>query len=258
MSALNSMDKQNEKGEGALRLQAFLARCGVASRRASEKIILAGRVRINGNTITELGTKTYPGDVVELDGKCLKAEERKLYLALHKPEGYICSSSDPQGRPLAKDLLPASVSERVYNVGRLDLRSSGLILFTNDGTFASEVGHPSAEIEKEYLVDSTVPVPDTLFDDFRNGIAIDGILYKCADIERLGNRSLRIVLIEGKNKEIRRVFSAFHLHANKLQRVRIGSVLIGDLKEAESRPLTKSEIESLLSAAKGGRNGHCD
>ena len=252
------MDKQKDKGEGALRLQAFLARCGVASRRASEKIIQAGRVRINGSTVTELGTKTYPGDLVELDGKGLKPEERKLYLALHKPEGYICSSADPQGRPLAKDLLPTSVTERIYNVGRLDLRSSGLILFTNDGKFASAVGHPSAEIEKEYLVDSTVPVPDSLIDDFRNGIAIDGVLYKCSVIERLGTRSLRIVLIEGKNKEIRRVFSAFHLHAKRLQRVRIGSVLIGDLKEAESRPLTQNEIESLLTAAQGGRNGHCD
>ena len=150
------MVEQNETSEGAVRLQAYLARCGVASRRASEAIILEGRVSLNGRTVRELGTKMHPGDLVELDGKPLKLEERKIYLALHKPEGYICSSSDPQGRPMAKDLLPQSITERVYNVGRLDLRSSGLILFTNDGGFAAKVGHPSAQIEKEYIVVSTV------------------------------------------------------------------------------------------------------
>ena len=243
--------KTTEDGEGPVRLQAFLARCGVASRRASEEIILAGRVRVNGQVVAELGTKTVFGDAVEVDGKPVKPEARKLYLALHKPEGYICSSSDPQGRPLAVDLLPASVTERVYNVGRLDLRSTGLILFTNDGAFAAKVGHPSAQIEKEYLVESTVPVPDKLFDDFRKGIEIEGVFYKCADIERLGRKSLRVVLIEGKNREIRRVFTAFRLHPNRLHRVRIGSVLLGDLKEAASRELTGAEIESLISSVQG-------
>jgi len=240
-------------GEGPLRLQAYLARCGVASRRASEAIILAGRVRLNGMVVVELGTKTRPGDLVEVDGRRVFPEERKLYLALHKPEGYICTASDPQGRPLAKDLLPESIVERVYNVGRLDLRSSGLILFTNDGDFASLVGHPSAEIEKEYLVDSTVPIPDAFFDDFRNGVTIEGVFYRCSEIERLGRKSLRIVLIEGKNREIRRVFSAYHLHPKRLHRVRIGSVLLSDLKEKDSRPLSEKEIESLRSSAQGAR-----
>lgn len=245
--------QETAAGEGAVRLQAFLARCGVASRRASESIILSGRVRVNGRVVAELGTKTFPGDAVEVDGRRIEPETRKLYLALHKPEGYICSSSDPQGRPLAVDLLPSSVTERVYNVGRLDLRSSGLILFTNDGAFAAKVGHPSAQIEKEYLVESAVPVPDRLLEDFTNGIEIEGVFYRCSDIERLGRKSLRVVLIEGKNREIRRVFTAFRLHANRLHRVRIGSVLIGGLKEAESRELTRAEIESLISSAQGER-----
>ncbi len=244
-------DTDNQSG--AIRLQAYLARCGVASRRASEAVILAGRVKVNGRTVVELGTKTRDGDVVEVDGRRVEPEERKLYLALHKPEGYICTSSDPQGRPLAKDLLPESVTERVYNVGRLDLRSSGLIIFTNDGDFAARVGHPSADIEKEYLVDSTVPIPDRLFEDFRNGVTIEGVFYRCSAIERLGRKSLRVVLVEGKNREIRRVFSAFHLHPQRLHRVRIGPVLLGDLKEAASRPLTREEIDALLSSAQGER-----
>jgi 23S rRNA pseudouridine2605 synthase len=134
------------------------------------------------------------------------------------------------------------VTERVYNVGRLDLRSSGLILFTNDGDFAARIGHPSARIEKEYLVDSTVPVPDALFEDFKNGITIEGVFYQCADIERLGRKSLRVVLIEGKNREIRRVFTAFRLHASRLHRIRIGPVHLGSLKEAETRELTGPKL----------------
>lgn len=245
--------------EGPIRLQAYLARCGVASRRASEQLILDGRVKLNGETVRELGTKTRPGDRVELDGKLLEPESRKLYIALHKPEGYICSASDPQGRPLARSLLPAAVTERVYNVGRLDLRSSGLILFTNDGDFAAVVGHPSAEIEKEYLVESTVPIPDRLLEDFRSGIEVEGVRYQCAEVERTGKKSIRIVLVEGKNREIRRVFTAFRLHARRLHRVRIGPVTLGRLEEGASRPLTDREIEALLAAAKGAtRDGSSD
>lgn len=237
--------------EKNVRLQAFLARCGVASRRACEEVILSGRVRVNGVTVTQLGTKTAPGDLVELDGRRIEPESRKLYLALHKPEGYICSASDPQGRPLARSLLPLDVTERVYNVGRLDLRSSGLLLFTNDGDFAVSVAHPSAEIEKEYLVESTVPIPDRLLEDFRAGLDIEGIRYRCLDIERLGRKSVRVVLIEGKNREIRRVFTAFRLHPRRLHRVRIGPVSLGKLPEGASRQLTGEEIDALLTAAKG-------
>ncbi|GAB1482805.1 pseudouridine synthase [Treponema sp.] len=236
------MDKQEDR----IRLQAYLARCGVASRRASEELILAGRVQVNGIKVTELGSKVSSSDRVEFDSHIVKPETRLVYLALHKPEGYICSASDTHDRPLALSLLPKDITERVYNVGRLDLRSSGLILFTNDGNFAAKVSHPSAEIEKEYLVDSTVPIPDSMLESFRSGVEVEGEVYRCANVERTGQRSLRIVLIEGKNKEIRRVFSHFHLHAERLHRVRIGRILLGDLKEGQSRSLTSSEIQSLL------------
>jgi 23S rRNA pseudouridine2605 synthase len=249
-NVLNLTDK-SEDSPGPIRLQAYLARCGVASRRASENFILAGRVRINGVRITELGTKVLPGDRIEVDNKVVEPETRRLYLMLNKPPLYICTSSDPQGRRLAKGLLPPDVTERVYNVGRLDYRSSGLILFTNDGDFAARVGHPSAEIEKEYLVDSSVPIPDGMLDSFREGVQIDDILYRCAQIERLGRKSVRVVLIEGKNREIRRVFSHFHLHPERLHRLRVGTVLLGDLSEGATRPLTAAEIDSLLSASKG-------
>lgn len=240
------------EGEEPIRLQAYLAHCGVASRRAAEGIIQSGRVTVNGTVVTTLGTKKTAGDIVCLDGQVLTPEKRKLYIALHKPEGYLCSAADTHGRPIARDLLDPSITERVYNVGRLDLRSSGIILFTNDGEFAAIVGHPSAEIEKEYIVESTVPVPDTLLKAFLDGVDIDGVSYRCLKIERLGSRTLRIILIEGKNKEIRRVFSAFHLHARRLHRVRIGPVLLGSMKVGSSRPLNAMEVRDLLAKSRKG------
>lgn len=246
-----------------IRLQAYLAHCGVASRRASEEFILSGRVSVNGIIVTTLGTKVAETDIIAVDGKTVHLEEKKRYLALHKPVGYICSASDPQGRPLAQDLLPPDITERVYTIGRLDLRSSGLILFTNDGDFAAALGHPSTELEKEYLVDSTVPIPDSVLENFRKGVEVEGEFYRCASVERLGRNSIKIVLIEGKNKEIRRVFSYFHLHAERLHRVRIGPLQLGDLSEGQSRSLTDRELESFqhyIEVYKNRRknNGHRD
>ena len=235
----------NENNAAPIRLQVYLAHAGVASRRAAENYIAEGRVTVNGRSVTVPGEKVLPTDTVCFDGVLVKPEQRLLYLALNKPPLYITSSSDPQGRPLALDLLPPC-AERLYSVGRLDFRSSGLILFTNDGNFAARVGHPSAEIEKEYFVESSVPIPDRAVEEFARGVIVEGVLYRAREIEKTGRKSLRVVLVEGKNREIRRVFSYFHLHAEKLQRVRIGTVRIGDLEEGESRSLTKDELSFLL------------
>jgi len=238
---LNLTDKER----APMRLQTYLAHCGVASRRASEGLISSGRVAVNGVTVTQLGTKVLPGDTVALDGRFVQLEQVLRYLALHKPPGYLCSAFDPQGRPLAQDLLPRELTERLYTIGRLDFRSSGLILFTNDGAFAARLAHPSAEVEKEYLVESTGPIPDQVLQEFSAGMEIEGVRYQCSDIERLGRKALRVVLIEGKNREIRRVFSHFHLHPQRLHRIRIGPVRLGTLEEGKSRPLTEREMELL-------------
>ncbi len=153
---------QNENTNEEIRLQAFLAHCGVASRRASEKIILDGRVSVNGSVVTELGTKVKSDDKVLVDGKEIHLEEAKRYVLLNKPAGYVCSQSDEKGRSVAVDLLKEKYSERLYNVGRLDMFSHGAIIFTNDGDFAAKLSHPSAEIEKEYVVESTLPLPKFL------------------------------------------------------------------------------------------------
>jgi 23S rRNA pseudouridine2605 synthase len=233
-------DGREETGK-AIRLQVYLAHAGVASRRASERIITDGRVSVNGRIVSGLGEKVFLHDEVRVDGIPVLVESRFRYIALHKPPEYLCSSFDPQGRPLALNLLGPDIRERLYNVGRLDYRSSGLIIFTNDGDFAATVSHPSAGIEKEYLVEASGLIPDTVVEEFTQGVLIEGIVYRAAAIERLGRKVLRVVLIEGKNREIRRVFSHFHLHPVKLCRIRIGSVLLGDLAKGESRDLTEEE-----------------
>lgn len=235
-------ENQNEE----IRLQAFLAHCGVASRRASEKIILDGRVSVNGNVVTELGTKVLPTDKVQVDGKEIHLEKSKRYVLLNKPLGYVCSQSDEKGRPVAVDLLKDKYKERLYNVGRLDMFSHGAIIFTNDGDFAAKLSHPSAEIEKEYIVETSLPLPRFLAEDFRHGIRIDNVFYKAKDAEEINSHKMRVVLVEGKNREIRRVFESYDAAIRNLVRVRIGNVQLMDLKDGESRDLTKSEISGLL------------
>jgi 23S rRNA pseudouridine2605 synthase len=232
--------------ENGLRLQVFLAHAGVASRRASEKLISAGRVAVNGIVVTTLGEKVVPGDTVTLDGRPVAAEERLLRLVLNKPPGYICTSFDPQNRPRALDLLPRDIRERLYSAGRLDFLSSGLIIFTNDGNFAAKLSHPGAGIEKEYLVEASGSIPDEVCESFSQGITIEGVRYQALNVERAGRKVLKIRLLEGKNREIRRVFSHFHLHPVLLRRIRIGPVLIGDLAEGSSRPLTEAEFSVLM------------
>jgi 23S rRNA pseudouridine2605 synthase len=228
-----------------IRLQAFLSHAGIASRRESEKIILSGRVCVNGAPVTEMGVKVDETDCVTLDGCEIKVETRLHYLALNKPPLYLCASSDVENRPLAKDLLPREVTERLYNVGRLDFRSCGLILFTNDGDFAAKLMHPSSEIEKEYYVEATNIIPESLLSAFRNGINIEDVFYKCKEIKKVSGRALRIILIEGKNREIRKIFSYFHLHLKVLRRIRIGNILLDDLAEGKTRPLSQEEVAGL-------------
>lgn len=226
----------------SMRLHVYLAHAGVASRRGAEKLILEGRVKVNGESVTTLGQKVGITDEIVVDGLLVQRENRQHYILLNKPPLFLCSASDPQGRVLAKDLLPQTIHERLYSIGRLDYRSCGALLFTNDGSFAARLGHPSAGIEKEYVIRTSGTIPDYFIEDFVSGITVEQVYYKAKTIERLGKKELRIVLIEGKNREIRRVLSAFHLHPLLLQRIGFGPVLLGDLREGLCRPLTQEEL----------------
>ena len=249
---LNKDDENSGKQE--MRLQVYLAHAGVASRRACEKIIAEGRVSVNGTLVTDMGSKVRAGDTVLLDGKPVHPEARKCYVLLNKPAGFVCTLSDEKGRPTAADLLKETYSERLYNIGRLDMFSSGAILFTNDGDFAAKIEHPSAQIEKEYVIETTQDFPPELLTRFERGIRVDGIFYKCRSAAAVNRRKLRIVLVEGKNREIRRVLDSFNCTIKRLVRVRIGTLELGTLKAGEFRNLTAKERQALLDLAAESQN----
>lgn len=245
---VSSVSKAPEKEE--LRLQVFLAHCGVASRRASEQIILDGRVTVNGKVVNELGTKVTSKDVITVDGKKIHLEEEKRYILLNKPAGFVCSSADEKGRAVAADLLKEKYSERLYNVGRLDMYSKGMILFTNDGDFAAKLSHPSSQLEKEYIVETSQNIPEEFPAAFEKGLRVDNVFYKCLKCEILKPRKIKIVLIEGKNREIRTVLESQNIGTKSLVRVRIGNVNLDDLKPGDSRELTAAEVKGLLELCK--------
>ena len=185
-----------------------------------------------------------------MNRKKVSLEENKRYVILNKPEGYVCSSSDEKGRKICTDLLKSKYSERLYNVGRLDMFSRGIIIFTNDGEFARNLSHPSSEIEKEYVVVSTQDIPDELPCDFQKGIRIDDVFYKAKFVKKINERKCRVILIEGKNREIRKVFDHFDIPIRSLTRVRIGNINLDDLPPGESREMTDHELEGINSLIK--------
>lgn len=229
----------------AVRLQLRLSRAGIASRRHCETYIAEGRVTVNGEIVTTPGTKVAPDDEIRFDGRLIRTEKRKVYIALHKPSGFLCSDDDPDGRPLAKSLLNVAFNERIYHVGRLDYMTSGLIFYTNDGDFARALTHPSRKVEKEYLVTTKNEIPEALMKRFLEGIVVEGIRYRASKAELSGPRSARIVLTEGKNKELRRVFLSMAVSIKKVHRIRIGPVQIKGIPSGHFRNLTEREIKAL-------------
>lgn len=235
-----------------LRLQAYLASCGLGSRRFCEGFIEQGRVRVNGLPVI-LGTRVGPEDRVTLDGRPVEPQARLRYIALNKPPGYISSMADERNRPVAASLLKSSVPERVYNIGRLDQWSSGLLLFTNDGDFASLLVHPRSCIDKEYLVRCDLPIPEELPRGFMEGLRVEGVVYKAETVGLVDGKTMRIVLVEGKNREIRTVLGHYGLRALFLRRERIGPIELGDLPEGAFRDLDVREVEALREYSKNAR-----
>jgi 23S rRNA pseudouridine2605 synthase len=236
-----------------IRLQKFLAEAGVASRRGSEQFMLAGRVTVNGKIAKELGTKIDPDkDYVSVDGRPLKPK-RKLYLAVHKPRGYICSRNDPEGRPSVNDLLPREW-DNLYSVGRLDYNSEGLIFYTNDGDFSLKLTHPRYGVRKKYRVTVTGEVTPEIAGALTKGVFHEGDVLKAEQVRILkaaqGHSLVELTLCEGKNREVRRLFETQALAVEKLQRTQIGPIKLGELPKGKWRTLTAAEIKSLISPAK--------
>ncbi len=233
-----------DKKEG-IRLQAYMAHCGVASRRKCEEYIAAGRVKVDGKTMAKMGCIITDQDVT-FDGKPITPVKKMIYFAINKPPAYLCSNSDPEGRKLAVDLLKDVYSGRLYNVGRLDFLSSGLIFFTNDGEFTRKVSHPSSEIEKEYVVETREKITREFLESCKKGLYVKGVKYKIERWEQKTPFKVRLVLIEGKNREIRNLFMSQRMKIKKLHRIRIGNVNIKGIPSGQYRYLTKKEIDSLM------------
>jgi 23S rRNA pseudouridine2605 synthase len=232
-----------------VRLQKFLADAGIASRRAAEQIILDGKVRVNGRFVRLLGTKIDPDrDEVILDGKIIRAR-KKLYIALNKPPGCVCSHKDELARPTIYQLLPKEW-QIVHSVGRLDFNSEGLIFLTNDGQFALRLTHPRYGVRKKYIATVEGKVEPATLVEFTRGIFHGGEKLKAEKahlVSASNSRSIvELELSEGKNREVRRLFESQNFSVRKLQRVQIGKIKLGELKLGKWRTLTETEIKTLL------------
>ncbi len=232
-----------------MRLNKFLSNSGVASRRKCDDIILQGKVTVNGKVVSELGVNIREKkDKVCVEGKEVKLPSSFVYIKLNKPKGYACTASDEKGRKTIYELVKCE--ERLFSVGRLDYDTEGLIILTNDGDFANAVMHPSYQIEKEYRVNVEGEVKESELAVMRAGVVVDGNRMPEARIKWLGYENkvtkLSVVIDEGQNRQIRRMFEAIGKSIKLLKRVRIGDVKLGGLKRGEYRDLSEDELNSLV------------
>lgn len=237
-----------------IRLQKYLADCGVASRRKSEELIVNGRVRVNGQLATELGTRVNPEvDVVALDGAPVTAPKSgHVYYLFNKPRGYLVSASDPFGRKTIFDLL-GGIPERVIPVGRLDLDSEGLLLLTNDGELAHRLMHPKFRIEKEYEVVTEGKLTPEAVRRLEVGVEIEGGKTQPAEVSVLSSEPdqtrARIVIREGRKRQVRQMFAAVGHPVRQLRRIREGKLQLGSIPKGKFRPLADGEIAELKKEA---------
>ena len=240
------------------RLQKIMAASGIASRRKAEEMIAGGRVTLNGKVVTEQGTKADPErDEICFDGKRLEKAQRFVYYLLNKPKGYVTTVSDPEGRPTVMDLLPKG-GERVYPVGRLDYASEGLLLMTNDGALAAKLMKAGSHVPKTYRVKVSGKPDEKAIAKLRAGVTIameDGRRLKTSPaktrlVEDGANPWYEVVLIEGRNRQIRRMFEEVGHHVEKIKRVQLGPLVL-DVEPGKFRELTEREVEKLKKTAEG-------
>lgn len=232
-----------------MRLQKFMAQCGIASRRKSEDIIANKRVKVNGVLVTELGYKIDPlRDIVTVDCKRIKHREKSIYIIMNKPKGYVTTVSDEYNRKTVLDLVK-EVKERVYPVGRLDYDTSGLLLLTNDGELAYKLIHPKYEVVKTYIATVKGKPNEEELERFGNGLEIDGCITSEAEIEILSSINdksvVKIQIHEGKNRQIRKMCEKIGHPVTSLKRIAIGELELGTLKKGCWRFLRDNEIEYL-------------
>jgi 23S rRNA pseudouridine2605 synthase len=239
-----------------VRLQKIIAQAGIVSRRKAEELILNGRVQVNGQTVTELGTKADPGrDHIRVDGKLLHGAQQHRYLMLNKPKGYVTTASDPEGRPTVMNFVERA-GVRVFPVGRLDYQSEGLLLMTNDGELANALTRAAAKVEKVYLVKISGKPDGAAINQLRTGIMIERgkpgsregrVMTAPAQVRLMRdaeNPWYELTLIEGRNREIRKMFEEIGHHVEKIRRVGYGPLVL-DVPPGEVRELSQHEVEAL-------------
>lgn len=231
-----------------MRLQKYLASCGVASRRASEKMIAEGRVSVDGIVITEMGTKVEEGQIVRVDGKTVTPEAQKYYVMYHKPAGEVTTVQDPEGRATVLDRF-RDFPARLYPVGRLDYDSEGLLLLTNDGELTEHMLHPSREVDKVYLARVSNVVTPEEARRLERGVMVDGRLTARAKARILSTQNLftdmLITIHEGRNRQVRKMVEQIGHQVVLLRRIRFGPLKLGDLPRGMWRPLTDEELAQI-------------
>jgi 23S rRNA pseudouridine2605 synthase len=243
------------------RLQKVLAEAGIASRRKCEEIITAGRVQVNGETVTALGVKVDPDkDEIVVDGRAISLE-KKVYLLLNKPKGVITSTFDPAGRKVVSDFLPG-IKERVYPVGRLDYDTEGLLLLTNDGEFANLLTHPKYHIPRTYHATVKGTPHGTLLEKLQNGIQLEDGMTAPAEVDyydinpETNETVVKITIYEGRNRQVRRMFEAISFPVIKLRRVQFGPITLAGVPRGKYRHLSPLEVKELRDSALKAEGGH--
>ena len=238
-----------------IRIQKVLAEAGVASRRAAEEMVLAGRVSVNNHVVTSLPCFVTEAETIRLDGRAVKrprATARKTYFILNKPRGVVCTSSDPEGRRLAVDLVPPTAG-RVYCVGRLDIDSTGMLILTNDGDLTEKLTHPRYGVPKTYVAEVNGRVEGPAIEKLKGGLYLDGSRTQRSRIKILqrGPKQtlLEITLREGRNREIRRLLARVGHKVRRLKRTAIGPITVRGLKVGNFRALTSAEVNRLRKSA---------
>lgn len=237
--------RKNKEGTREMtRLNKYMASCGVCSRRKADEWIAQGFVKVNGCVVTDLGTQVEENkDTIMVKGEKISLQEEKVYFMLNKPKGYVTTNDEQFGRPCTLDLMKEEV--RVFPIGRLDMYTEGLLLFTNDGEFANQLMHPKNKIQKTYIVRVPNHVPDSCIQALEKGVDIGDYVTQPAKVERVSSRDIAITITEGKNRQIRRMCEAVGIRILNLKRVQIGNLNIGNLKKGEYRALTKAELKKI-------------
>lgn len=238
-----------------VRLQKFLALCGVSSRRGAEELIKQGRICVNGVIVTEMGVQVdEENDRVTFDGSPVKPESKMIYVLLNKPVGYVTTVSDDKGRDTVMDLV-ADIPVRIYPVGRLDYDTEGLLLMTNDGDLTYRITHPKNNVEKTYVAEVTGNISMNTLNALRNGVYLDGTKTAPAKVEVIGatryGTKLEITIHEGKNRQVRRMFEGVGCIVKKLKRTKEGGLILGHVPLGHWRKLTESEVNMLKKIGTG-------